>query len=214
MNAITERADRVEAYVSARVGGLQARYQANASAAVGDLARLRRGVGAPIGSDLELLGLALADSETSLFDGTRRLPDEPTAEEHAAYAAVTLFALHQQSRRDASMHRTGYSFGRSARLLGKRVDRDSVSRRFTALGTATTWDEAVQHARGLIQQFRQQRVPLDYGRFARDLFDLRAGRGDRVRMAWGRDFYRVKHPDDDIETDTDLAGDDADIRNT
>lgn len=195
-----DRADRVEQYVLKRVEQLQIEYQRNTSSAVAALARLRRGVGTRFGSDLELLGLALSGAEESLFDDIRRLPDTPTAEEQAAYAAVTLYALHQQSRRDVSMHRRGYSLGRSSRLLDRKMRNESVKDRFAALGTATSWDEAVQHARGLIQQFRQHRIPLDYGRFARDLFELRGRYGDAVRMSWGRDFYRAHHPDDDTVT--------------
>lgn len=199
MSTRSQRAERVSSYVETRVGELQAGYRANKSAAVADLARLRRGVGTAPGSDLDLLALALAGAEASLFDDIRGLPDEPTAEEQAAYAAVTLYALHQQSRRDASMHRKDYSLGRSARLLGRHGNGEAVRARFSALGTATTWDEAVHHARGLLQQFRQNRIPLDYGQFARDLFELRGPNADRVRLRWGRDFYRLRHPEDDAE---------------
>ena len=199
MTSHRERAERLDRYVTTRVVQLQVGYLANLSSAVAALARLRRGVGSAFGSDLELLGLALAGAEESLFDDIRGLPDEPTADEQAAYTAITLYALHQQSRRDASMHRRGYSLGRSTRLLGRSVHAGAVQDRFAALGTATTWDETAHHARGLIQQFRQHRIPLDYGRLARDLFELRGRYADTVRMSWGRDFYRQHHPDDDAE---------------
>ncbi len=201
MSTGQERAERVSRYVDKRVSSLQAGYRANTGAAVAALARLRRGVGTRPGSDLDLLDLALADAEESLFDDVHGLPDAPTPEEHAAYTAVTLYALHQQSRRDVALHRKGYSFGRSARLLTKRGNPDAVRARFAALGTSTTWDETAHHARGLIQQFRQHRIPLDYGQFARDLLDLRGPSADRVRMRWGRDFYRAHHPEDDADKD-------------
>lgn len=192
---------RVAHHVDTRAAELQNRYLRNESGAVADLARLRSGIGAAPGADLELLDVVFAETDVPLHD---RPPtaDAPTGgEEQAVYAALTLFALHQQSRRDARMHRDGYSFGRSARLLGRKdgVSREAVRARFAALATATTWDETLHHARGLIQQFRQHAVPLDYGRFARDLYDLHDSRSaDRVRLAWGgRDFYRAKHPQDD-----------------
>ncbi|WP_309064924.1 type I-E CRISPR-associated protein Cse2/CasB [Microbacterium sp.] len=198
------RADRMAEYVASRVGRLQAGYRADRSDAVAALARLRRGIGRRPGEDIELFGLAFENPRTedgdagSLFDELSLRGDGITREEEAAFTAITLFAMHQQSRREASMHRGGYSFGRSARLLGRHSgNRDAVRRRFTALGTATTWDETVHHARGLIQQFRQHKIPLDYGQFARDLFDLRGDRAERVRTSWGRDFYRTHHPKDD-----------------
>lgn len=196
MTTTRGRASRVAEYVTGRVERLQQRYRANTSAGAAELSRLRRGVGTPLGADLELLGIALADADASLFDSIGAPSDDPTPEEHAAYAAITLFALHQQSKREVSLHRRGYSMGRSARLLSARLDRDSTRQRFAALGTATTWEETVHHARGLIQQFRQHDIPLDYGQFARDLFELRIGDANHVRTRWGRDYYRLGDPAD------------------
>ncbi|WP_424936074.1 MULTISPECIES: type I-E CRISPR-associated protein Cse2/CasB [Bacteria] len=185
-------------FVDQQVSTLQAQYQANVASAVSALARLRQGVGRAPGGDLELLGIAFqplrsgASDGGSLYDLLELRGDEVSPEEKAAYAAITLFALHQQSRRDMSMHRRGYSFGQAARLLGHHNGAsDAVRRRFTALGTATTWEESVHHARTLIQQFRQHRVQLDYGGFARDLLDLHSPRADRVRARWGRDYFRI-----------------------
>jgi len=214
MSVEQSRVNRTAEYVASRVGRLQVRYRADRSDAVAALARLRRGVGRPPGEDIELFGLAFENPQSeegeagSLFDELSLRGDEVTREEAAAFSAITLFAMHQQSRRDASMHRRGYSFGRSARLLGRQSgNRDAVRRRFVALGTATTWDETVHHARGLIQQLRQYKIPLDYGQFTKDLFDLRGERAERVRMSWGRDFYRTHHPQDDA---SDEGASDAD----
>lgn len=206
-------AERLSDIVGRRATGLQTAYRRDDSSAVANLAILRRGVSQRPGQDARLIGLTIA----GVYPDPRGLSDKPMPAEHAAHAALTLFALHQQSHRDASMHRPGYSFGRSARLLGRRTGaRDAVRTRFTAVATATSWDEILHHARGLIQQFRAHSIPLDYGRFARDLFELRSPEGaERVRLAWGRDFYRVRHPaddedaaaapaEDDEETDDDL----------
>lgn len=199
MTLTTERADRVEQFVRTRVEQLQVGYRQNRSSAVSALAQLRRGVGTAFGSDLELLGLALAGIEESLYDDIGSLPDDPTPEEQAAYSAITLYALHQQSRRETPMHRRGYSIGRSARLLSRKVNNSSVHNRFAALGTSSSWNETTHHARGLIQQFRQHRIPLDYGKFARDLYGLRGPYADSIRMSWGRDYFRQHHPDDDTD---------------
>lgn len=200
--------DRLSDLVARRAAALQRAYQRDDSAAVANLAILRRGVSLRPGQDARLIGLTI----TGLYSETRGLPDEPTDAEHAAYAAITLFALHQQSHRDRSMHQAGYSFGRSARLLGRRSGaRDAVRARFTAVATATSWEETLHHARGLVQQFRAHSVPLDYGRFARDLYSLRWPEGaDRVRLAWGRDFYRVRHKEDDGDAAAASDEDDAD----
>lgn len=203
------KAERVQGHVSKRVRHLQVLYRENSGEGVAALAKLRRGLGKPPAADIEIFALAWGDDQddgphdefSGLHDPKRNLPDDRTTpEEEAAFAAITLFALHQQSKRNESMNRTGFGLGRAARLLGKRSGaREAVRARFAALGTASSWDETLHHARGLIQQFRQHGIALDYGRFARDLFDLRTDNGERVRLAWGRDFYRTTHPEDDAE---------------
>ncbi|MDT0157644.1 type I-E CRISPR-associated protein Cse2/CasB [Microbacterium sp. ARD32] len=196
-------------HVASRATRLQKEYRENVSSAVADLAMLRRGVAQHPGQDARLIPLTIA----GLHKNPQGLLDDiPTDAEYAAFAALTLFALHQQSHRTASMHRNGYSFGRSARLLGKRSNaQDAVRRRFTAVGTASSWEETLHHTRGLIQQFRAHDIPLDYGRFAVDLMRLRSLRtADGVRLAWGRDFYRTNVDDDtepDADDDTDRDGD-------
>lgn len=187
--------ERLADHVARRAEDLQARYRHDVADAVAALSILRRGVSKPLGADPRLIGLTLA----GLYEQPGQLPDDrPTEAELAAYAALTLFALHQQSHRDAAMHRLGYSLGRSARLLGRRLGSDAAARRrFTALATATSWDETMHHARGLIQQFRAHSIPLDYAQFSRDLYSLQfPNAADRVRLSWGRDFYRERDPDD------------------
>jgi len=186
--------DRVDEHVTERIARLQSGYLRDEPGAVSDLAKLRRGVSQELGADIELVALTIS----GLYDEDARLSDTPTEAEHAVYAAIVLYAVHQQSQRNAHMHQGGYSLGRSARLLGAKdgVSLEAVRRRFNALGTAREWPEIVRHSRGLIQQFRAFAIPLDYGRFARDLLSLRHRESaDRVRLAWGRDFYRVTDQD-------------------
>jgi CRISPR system Cascade subunit CasB len=173
-------------FVNARVTQLQRGYLQCRPAAVAALAQLRRGVGKPVGAIAELWQLTL--------DGVPLPPrygDQPTSNERAAHTALTLYALHQQSRSEP-MHRPGQSLGAAARILAQRSSStEATRRRFEALGTATTFEEASHHARGLISQFRTYGIPLDYGQFADQLVGLlHPASADRVRLSWGRDFYR------------------------
>lgn len=200
--------ERLADHVGSRADRLQKRYLSDRPDAVAELAILRRGVAQQPGSDPRLLGLTVA----GLYPNPSGLQDEILPAERAAYASLTLFAVHQQSHRDRKMHSEDYPFGRSARLLGRHSgSRDAVRARFTALATASTWDETMHHARGLIQQLRAYGIPLGYGQFARDLLDLqRPTSADRVRLVWGRHFYREHSPDDDEVSAPSTADDPTD----
>ncbi len=183
---------RVETFVGRRVSSLQKQYtqQRPTSYSRAVLAQLRRGVGKPIGELPELLEFVI-DPDAPAPPG-----DGPSADEIAAYTAITLYAVHQQSQ-PKPMHRPGHSFGTaigSLRFSGSE-ENQGVTRRFQALGTASGMEELVHHARGLVTLLRSADRGFDYGRFARDLLDYQNPyRVDRVRLAWGRDFYRVATP--------------------
>lgn len=154
------------------------------------LAQLRRGVGKPVGELLDLLPLVVNP------DAPRPRGEEPTADEIAIYTALTLYAVHQQSQR-TRMHVPRASFGTA--LGGLRyaggTENPGIVRRFQALGTASNLDELVYHARTLVTLLRSGDRGFDYGRFADDLVAFQdPRRRDFVRLAWGRDFYRVAAP--------------------
>lgn len=186
--ATGDRGRILAAHVGRKVGALQATYLAEASSANASLARLRRAVNRRPGADPEVW------QET--FDGfppaLMGAGDEPSRFEFAAHAAITLYAIHQQSQR-LPMHQQGFGIGGAARRLGVATDSiDAVLRRFQTLGTATSFDETVYHARALLTQLRGARIPLDYARFAVDLANIQDGRrADAVRLSWGRDYYRI-----------------------
>ena len=60
------------------------------------------------------------------------------------------------------------------------------------------------HMQGLIAQMRSEGIGFDYARLADDLLDLLDPvRASRVRLAWGRDFYRITTAtDEDSDTTT------------
>ncbi|WP_416445185.1 type I-E CRISPR-associated protein Cse2/CasB [Leucobacter sp. HNU] len=175
--------------VAAQAFRLQRGYLADEAWAVRALAQLRRGIGKGPGEIIELLQWT---SPGVFVPGYRS--DAVSEEERAAHLALTLYALHQQGHRERGMHLEGRSFGEAARKLridlGERSEA-GVLRRFNAVGTATDQTELVRHARGLIQQFRAEKIALDYGLFAEDLRKLSDPRSAAlVRLRWGRHFHR------------------------
>lgn len=183
---------RIGQLVDSRIAPLQEHYLANTSAGVADLAALRRAAAVEPGSDPRVWALTVADVAFGADLG-----DDPTDEERAVHAAMTLYAVHQQSQRER-MHRPGWGLGRAVRTLGQRVgNEDAVRRRFEALGTAATFAELMEHSRGLVRQFRSEAVSLDYGQFADDLLSLQSPtRAGAVRLRWGRDYYRAGRTDE------------------
>lgn len=184
------RSAAVAAYVNGRVGALVRAAESPSTRAT--LARLRGAVTREPGTVPEVWSVTI--------DGAPGTPrgDEPTAEERAIHLAMTLFAIHQQSR-SRSMHVKGRGLGQAVRLLEQaRGDRDGtvspVRRRFDALATAASLHEAAHHLRGLMGQLRSagEGIGLDYGALAADLFDLQIpARAATVRLRWARQYYRV-----------------------
>ncbi|WP_026424909.1 type I-E CRISPR-associated protein Cse2/CasB [Actinokineospora inagensis] len=178
----------IAAIVAKRVSQLQRGYLDDRAESVAALAKLRRGVGKPTGSVLDILDYTT--HEEFIREWNR---DEPSKAEHAAHTAMTLYAVHQQSQR-TGMHYPEWTLGRSIREL---IPKDAILkadnaivRRFARLGTADSYAELSHHLRGMVQLLRAERVRLDYGRLALDLLLWQLDdRAPQVRQRWGRDFY-------------------------
>lgn len=189
----------IDRHVDDRARSLFTGMRHNSGAAIGALAKLRRAVGSEIGEDPAAWQVAFLG-----FGGNT--PDEfpfPTSQELAVYRALTLYALHQQSK-SQSMHVDGPSLGaamnRLAYASGSGDASEPVIRRFNALVTADTDEETRWHLRSLVGQLRAHDIPLDYGRLARDLAALdgfgrkresRDAARRRVQLQWSRDFSRT-----------------------
>jgi CRISPR system Cascade subunit CasB len=178
-------------FVDAQVSDLQNRYLSTEyrdPAAVAALARLRRGAGKQPGEVLELLEYTVSEQLRPGPDGT------PGDEEHAVHVAMTLFAVHQQSRGER-MHRRGRGLGGALRSLHtgdpKKLP-DPLVRRFRMLGTADSFPELTHHLRGAVQLLRVGGEPLDYGLLADQLVTWQRHGRSSVQLAWGRQFHRTR----------------------
>ncbi len=178
-------------FVDAQVSDLQNRYLSTDyrdPAAVAALARLRRGVGRQPGEVLELLEYTVSEQ---LWPGP---DDEPGPEERAVHVAMTLFAVHQQSRGER-MHRRGRGLGVALRSLHPGDQKslpDPLARRFRMLGTADSFPELTHHLRGVVQILRVGGEPLDYGLLADQLVTWQRHGRSSVQLVWGRQFHRTR----------------------
>ncbi|MFX0574644.1 type I-E CRISPR-associated protein Cse2/CasB [Nocardia nepalensis] len=192
------RLGRLGAALEWRLNRLQDEYLRGSSSARAELAKLRRGLGKPAGSVPEIWDLTIAAVPASLYADDRFDDGKPSAAEEAAHSVLTLFALHQQSM-SGRAHVPEVSFGRAIGLLAQTEGRsaDAVARRFMAVATAQSIDEVLVHIRGLVTQLRTAKKGFDYARLADDVSALLTpGRAQRVRLVWGRDFYRTPNSTD------------------
>ncbi|WP_328954096.1 type I-E CRISPR-associated protein Cse2/CasB [Kitasatospora purpeofusca] len=175
------------------VSQLQRGYRADEAAAVARVAQIRRGAGRPIDALPELWGLTGLER---LYPQGRTGPSDALAE-NAMHTAVTLWSLHQQSHREAGMHRTsGPQLGGAVRQLMPSDDIDEpLRKRFVRAGAAPTFDILAQRLRELVVLLRREAVPLDYGLLADQLYRWQRpdGRGE-VNRAWGRSFHAYRRP--------------------
>ena len=152
------------------------------------LAKLRRGVGKQAES--------YPDVWSVLFEGL----DEwglsrggvLSAAEEAIYTTLTLYAIHQQGKTE-QMSRGSDSFGAAIRklLAPDGSNAQSIKRRFDSIVTAKDYIELSYHARGMIQMLKAKDIPLDYGRFATDLYGFHfPDTKNEIMLRWGEDYYK------------------------
>lgn len=178
--------------VNERVRMLSRGYLGNRSYETASLARLRRSVGHDVGADPDIFAWTLPDDEPNRVEAGHPSDDKPTIEEQAMHVAMTLFAVHQQSIHDASMHTDEFvSLGRAVgRMAYGNFNEAGIRRSFSRLQTASSWKELVRHARELVKLLKREQIPLNYGLLAQDLVRFHAGRrqANGVRLRWGRDY--------------------------
>lgn len=201
MNSRAPATARGPADVLARHVGAQAHRLQNSlldrsshdhALAVAQLARLRR-VGVDRPDDPAVWDVVFAGVPETLM-GTS---DTPSRAERALHAALVLLAIHLQSA-NGPRHVQGQRLGHAVGELARRADAGSpaetaVARRFQAFATATTFSQALGHLRGLVTLLRSERIGLDYGALAADLYWMQTSEGlRRSRLQWGRDFHFLK----------------------
>ncbi|MEU5002052.1 type I-E CRISPR-associated protein Cse2/CasB [Streptomyces sp. NPDC021622] len=182
----------VGALVDDQIRRLQQGYLADRSAAVATLARLRRGAGRAPMAVPDLWGLI--DLSELSADPQLAGEDAQVRAQNAAYAALTLWALHQQSRQKPMHRRDGLGLGGAVRRLmpGNDID-EPVRKRFVRAGAAPTWDALTVRLREVVTLLRREEITLDYALLADQLHTWQhPHRRAAVRDAWGRSFHAYR----------------------
>ena len=182
------RLGRIGLLVNQRIGGahgLQKRYLDNESLGRAEVAALRKGANRAPGELPEIWEL----TRVEVPDGAG---DAPTREEIAVHTAMTLYAVHQQSRSEC-MFVPGRGLGRAAHeLVGTDEENPSARARFNALVTSTTVAELRHHLRNLVSLLRSRGIALDHAMLADDIVRFqRPGGAKSVSLAWARQYYSL-----------------------
>ncbi|MFE7138952.1 type I-E CRISPR-associated protein Cse2/CasB [Streptomyces sp. NPDC057644] len=183
------------------IAQVQRQYLDDVPAAVGQLARLRRGAGKRAHQVPDLWGTGGTEELHRLLDGRRGFLRSEYAEE-AVFLATTLWALHQQSGREHGMHDRRQNLGGAVRALirlkGTTSEDEEASplrKRLVRIGTAESLDSVAVRLREIVLLLRGAREPLDYARLAGQLYRWQH-RPDRagVQREWGREFHLAAVP--------------------
>jgi CRISPR system Cascade subunit CasB len=179
---------------------------------VAALARLRRGAGRAAGETPDLWSLIDTDPLHTPAEGTRPLSErELVRAENALHAALTLWALHQQSRgtpmhRRHTRERPGGLGAAVRRLMPADGVDEPVRKRLVRAGTAPDLVTLTQRLRDIVALLRRDDIPLDYALLAGQLYLWQWPDGPAaVRRRWGRSFHeqRLTRPAADETTTPD-----------
>ena len=182
-------------------------YLADEPYAVAALARLRRGAGKEAGQVPDLWGLIDTGPLHDLppGEGGWRLRERDVVRaEDAVHVALTLWALHQQSR-GAGMHRPNRQgsltgLGAAVRRLMPLGEIDqTVLKRLVRAGNAPDLPVLAQRLREIVLLLRREDIALDYGLLTEQMCRWqRPGGRDTVRRAWGSSFHAYRAADDSM----------------
>lgn len=178
------RKQQVYGYVARRVEWLLKQRESGGGKA--ELAELRRGVGHAPGEMPRLWGMFLENLPEEMMSAS----GIPTRAEWAIYAALTLFALHQQGQGHA-MHQKEVCLGEAAaRLMETPEDRERIWRRLNVVAESEDMASVSYYLRSLVQLLKSGGIPLDYAQLAADLYDFQSPEeAAKVRLRWGQSFF-------------------------
>ncbi|MFC8247904.1 type I-E CRISPR-associated protein Cse2/CasB [Streptomyces chartreusis] len=192
--------DRVTEVAAALITTRQEGYLRDIPKDVAALARLRRGAGKKAAEVPDLWDLIDTSPLHAQAEGQRHLSEmELGHAEEAMHTALTLWALHQQSRA-ARMHcatSRAWSTGLGAsvrRLMPVGEIDEPVRKRLVRAGTAPDLTMLAQRLRDLVVLLRRADIPLDYALLAGQLYTFQWPDGPAtVRREWGRSFHARRH---------------------
>ncbi|WP_309131319.1 type I-E CRISPR-associated protein Cse2/CasB [Brevibacterium sp.] len=168
---------------------------AKSAAARATLAKLRRAAGEAAESNPLAWAAAFDILGESFVQRYENSPSHTMPDEFAAFTALTLYAVHQQSQ-SKPMHFVSNntsplrSFGHAAGELARTRDSNSIKKRFDAIVTTRNASTRLHHLRGLTEILSTDGIGLNYGNHAEDIRSSLFPEWDQTVLRWIRDFAR------------------------
>lgn len=155
------------------------------------LFELRKGIGRKPGELPTLWGLTLTDlpGVSDHFDCS-----EPTAVEWSVYMALVIYGTQRLYADDQNeVHKEKVSLGTALRKLALKTDKEDYFLKELQRLTSLTEPELIfSQIYRLSKFFRPNRIQLDYGKLAEDLYWLQTTGRASVQLKWGSDFYNLE----------------------
>ncbi|AKK06787.1 CRISPR type I-E/ECOLI-associated protein CasB/Cse2 [Corynebacterium mustelae] len=135
--------------------------------------------------------------------------ENPSPAEKAIFTALTLYAVHQQSKTEpmhvpsqppesgtfTAENGLGTAVRKMATITDTELFDSSLYRRFVSIVQSQTFEATVHHLRSMIQLLRTESIPLDYGLLAKDLYRFQFPDSKKsVQLSWARQLYRTESP--------------------
>lgn len=130
-----------------------------------------------------------------------------TREETAIFAAVRMYALHQQASDSCVFSRRNYSDKKDDEKNGRELfeslnwlkqgtdSHEALDRRVQALLGTNNYNAVIDQLVHLMQIIKSKKtgIQIDYARLAGDLYRFQLGyrQANEVRLRWGEQYYRM-----------------------
>jgi len=186
---VSTKSKQISDFVGYRINSFVS--SSNESAVRAMLAQLRRSAGKHPSANPAVWEATFKNLPNELYGSGSEL----SYAEVAIHMALTLFAIHQQSKdlKSQLMHEDGISIGKALGLLIKAKGKDSyesIKKRFDRIVTADSLNELSNHLRSIVKLLRSDGITLDYKMLSMQLYNYQyEDNREAIRLSWARDFY-------------------------
>ncbi|GAA1471392.1 type I-E CRISPR-associated protein Cse2/CasB [Corynebacterium felinum] len=189
---MTSKSKQLSEFIYRTIEQYQQHYLQGAPHAKADLANFRRLANKQLGDSPETWAVFSHGFPPQLIGNGF----QPSPAETAAFISLTLFASHIQSKHEP-MHLKNEGLGDALRKYAVKTNTDlfesSLFKRFNSVIHSPNMEGIAYHLRSLVQLFRSESIPLDYGKLATDLYRMQfPDSRTSTQLSWARQLYRTQ----------------------